>query len=711
MRAEMFASHEEPNDPQRLLALALVSSTLYSVLDRDGVIQYISPSVEQLLGPTPAEVVGHRLDELVDPLHHDILRRRLHGLTEQGSRAQIDIRMHSADGTTRWFDTTAINLEQDRGVRGIALIQRDITDRKRTEAATAHSKEVLAEDEGKYRRLVEHVPAIVYLAGFGERGAWHYVSPQVEVLLGFTPEEWISGTLWFERLHPEDRDRVLWEEERDLESGVAETMHSEYRLIAKDGHVVWVRDESAIVWDEKGEPLFYRGVMFDITERMTLEEQLTHQAFHDPLTKLPNRALFYDRVEHALSRREREISPLAVLFIDLDDFKAVNDAFGHAAGDELLTQVAGSLRRSLRAGDTAARFGGDEFAVLLEDANPERTAQIAQRILKTFEDPFSLGDKEIRVGGSVGAVVSTLRDEDVESLLANADAAMYRAKMEGKARYVLFDPRVKAEVASRRELKRALGSVVAGGQLAVHYQPIVSLSTGAVSGAEALVRWAHPERGLLLPDLFVGPAEETGAIIPIGAWVLEQACKQAKAWSQSTREDSHISIHVNLSTRQLQHPGVVEQVENALADADLPAESLIVEITESTVLSDWKAAGSQISRLRELGVLVALDDFGTGYSSLSYLQRFPVDILKIDRSFVRAISRDREGFRLTRAIIHLADTLQLISIAEGIELPEELLELRGVGCPLGQGFLLSRPKPPEDLEELFREGFVRDWAL
>jgi EAL domain-containing protein (putative c-di-GMP-specific phosphodiesterase class I) len=347
--------------------------------------------------------------------------------------------------------------------------------------------------------------------------------------------------------------------------------------------------------------------------------------------------------------------------------------------------------------------------VLLEDASPERTAQIAQRILDTFETPFMLGDKEVRVSGSAGAVVSTSRGEDAESLLANADAAMYRAKMEGKARYVLFDPEVKAEVASRRQLKRELGSVVAEGQLAIHYQPIISLMTGAVSGAEALVRWAHPERGLLLPELFVGPAEETGAIVPIGAWVMSQACRQAKKWSEAYPDRTHVSMHVNLSSRQLQFDGVADQVKDALTAADLSAESLVIEITESAVLSDWRAAGAQVAKLRELGALVALDDFGTGYSSLSYLQRFPVDILKIDRSFVRAISRDREGFRLTRAIIHLADTLQLISIAEGIELPEELLELRAVGCPLGQGFYLSRPKPPEELDDLFRAGFVPDW--
>jgi diguanylate cyclase (GGDEF)-like protein/PAS domain S-box-containing protein len=708
MMGDMSARRPLP-DRDPLSALALRSCDLYIVLDEDATVTYAAPSVEQILGFSIEEFVGTTFTRYVHADDQEALRRHLDVASSAETRLQLDIRMHRKDGTGRWFDTVILNLKSDRQVAGMALIQRDVTERRRHEGRVLRPVEGLEDDEERYRSLVEHVPAIVYLAGFGERGAWHYVSPQVEAMLGFTPEEWIDGILWYQQLHPEDRARVLWEEERDLESGVAETVHSEYRLIAKDGRVVWVRDESAIVWNDSGQPLYYRGVMFDITDRMALEEQLTHQAFHDPLTKLPNRALFYNRVEHALARRDREITPLAILFIDLDDFKGVNDAFGHSIGDQLLMQIATNLRRSLRAGDTAARFGGDEFAVLLENADPERTAHIAQRILDTFDEPVLLGDKEMRISGSVGAVVSTTRNEDVESLVANADAAMYRAKMEGKARYVLFDPQVQEEVASRRQLKRDLGAVVVEGQLDVHYQPIVSLMTGAVSGAEALVRWAHPDRGLLLPELFVEPAEETGAIIPIGAWVLTQACKQAKEWSDRAGEGMHLSMHVNLSSRQLQHPGVVDQVASALEEAGLPPERLIVEITESAVLSDWRAAGVQVGRLRELGVLVALDDFGTGYSSLSYLQRFPVDVLKIDRSFVRAISRDREGFRLTRAIIHLADTLQLVSIAEGIELPEELVELRAVGCPLGQGFYLSRPQPASQLDELFRKGFVPDW--
>ena len=707
MRGNM--STEPSLDRERLQALVQRSHDLYSVLNAEGEIEYFAPSSVPVLGRSTDDLRGTSFSELLQPGDREVFKRHLEAVARPNERVQLDVRMMRADGTAGWFETTIVNLNDDDEVRGIAVIQRDVTERKQVESSDAIASKELMDAGQRYKSLVEHVPAIVYLAGFGDRGKWHYVSPQVEKMLGFTPEEWMAEPLWYRQLHPEDKARVLWEEERDLESGVRETVHSEYRLLSKDGQIVWIRDESAIVWDEAGEPLFYRGVMFDITERMVLEEQLTHQAFHDPLTKLPNRALFYNRIEHALARRDREITPLAILFIDLDDFKGVNDAFGHSAGDELLVQVAANLRKSLRAEDTAARFGGDEFAVLLEDSDLERTSAIAKRILDTFEEPMVLGDKEIRVHGSVGAVVSTMRNEDVESLVANADSAMYRAKMEGKARFVLFDPKVKAEVASRRQLKRDLGSVVVEGQLDVHYQPIVSLMTGAVSGAEALVRWAHPERGLLLPELFVESAEETGAIIPIGAWVLGRACKQAKAWATTPTGDSHFSMHVNLSSRQLQHPAVVDEVVQALEEADLPAERLVVEITESAVLSDWRAAGVQIGKLRDLGVLVALDDFGTGYSSLSYLQRFPVDVLKIDKSFVRAISRDREGFRLTRAILHLADTLQLISIAEGIELEEELAELRAVGCPLGQGFFLAKPKPPEDLQQLLEGGYVEGW--
>jgi EAL domain-containing protein (putative c-di-GMP-specific phosphodiesterase class I) len=279
---------------------------------------------------------------------------------------------------------------------------------------------------------------------------------------------------------------------------------------------------------------------------------------------------------------------------------------------------------------------------------------------------------------------------------------MYSAKSEGKARYALFDPGVQAEIASQMRLKAELGSVDMDNDLVIHYQPIVSLMAGNVSGAEALLRWSHPERGLLGPDLFIELAEETGAIVEIGAWVLREACKQATKWV-ADQPAGAFSVHVNLSARQLQHPSIVDQVTQALDDSGLKAENLVLEITESTVLSDWRAVGTQIARLREQGVLVALDDFGTGYSSLSYLQRFPVDILKIDRSFIRALTRDREGFRLTRAIIHLADTLQLITVAEGIETADQLAELNSIGCPLGQGFYLGEPLLPDDLTRLMQK--------
>ena len=572
-----------------------------------------------------------------------------------------------------------------------------------TQDITEHvtSEMTLREAEARYRTLVEHVPAIVYIAGFGAKGPWHYVSPQVNSVLGYTPEEWTTEPVWYRRLHPEDRERVLWEEDKDFESGT-DAAHTEYRLLAKDGHVVWVRDESVIVRDDEGNALFYRGVMFDVTERMQLEEQLTHQAFHDPLTKLPNRALFYDRVEHALARRDRHPGSLAVMFLDLDDFKNVNDAFGHSAGDELLIQVAANLRSSIRAGDTAARFGGDEFAVLLEEADANRTAEVARRILSTFDVPFKIGTRSIKVKASIGAVVGEDADEDVDGLIRNADLAMYSAKTEGKARFALFDPSVQAEIASQMRLKAELGSVDMDNDLVIHYQPIVSLMAGNVSGAEALLRWSHPERGLLGPDLFIELAEETGAIVEIGEWVLREACKQATKWA-ADQPAGAFSIHVNLSARQLQHASIVDQVARALGDSGLRPENLVLEITESTVLSDWRSVGSQIARLREQGVLVALDDFGTGYSSLSYLQRFPVDILKIDRSFIRALTRDREGFRLTRAIIHLADTLQLITVAEGIETADQLAELNSIGCPLGQGFYLAEPLLPDDLTALMNK--------
>jgi diguanylate cyclase (GGDEF)-like protein len=424
-----------------------------------------------------------------------------------------------------------------------------------------------------------------------------------------------------------------------------------------------------------------------------------HQALHDPLTRLANRVLLGDQVERAVARR----GPLAVLFLDLNDFKAVNDRHGHASGDQLLVEVARRLAAAVRAGDTLARLGGDEFAVLLEDLRDHAEAtQIAERLLQTLRAPIALAGTEVVVSASVGVALATDGRYGADDLLRNADMAMYVAKGHRTGRYEVFEPGMYTTVLARLALKADLQEALARQELAVQYQPTVSLETGQIAGVEALVRWHHPQRGVVSPADFIPLAEETGLIVPIGQWVLEQACVQARQWQSSYRGDRPLTVSVNLSAKQLQQPRLVAVVEAALAAAGLPAEQLTLEITESVLVQDTERTIGQLRALKALGVRLAIDDFGTGYSSLRYLQRFPVDVLKIDKSFVDGIRGGADGAAFARTIIQLGRTLHLQIVAEGVEVAEQAAALRDLRCDLGQGFLFAHPLDPHDVEKLLR---------
>ena len=420
----------------------------------------------------------------------------------------------------------------------------------------------------------------------------------------------------------------------------------------------------------------------------TLQEQLHHQAFHDPLTDLGNRSLFTHQVKHAL---ERGVGEVAVLFIDLDDFKTFNDSFGHGAGDDLLMAVARRLRDSVRPDDAIARLGGDEFAVMVGDERgvTDSANMLAERIMKAFEHPVSAAGEIIFVHLSIG-IATTHDTRDADELIRNADLAMYHAKESGKGRYATFDPGMRDAVLKRHGLKEELQRAVERGQLVVEYQPIVSLESGQVSSAEALVRWNHPGRGRLLPSEFVPLAEETGMIIALGQFVLEEACRSACLWQETARPGHGISVHVNLSAVELRDPNLPETVAMALARTGLDAELLVLEITESLV-QDADSSLAALEALRGLGVRLALDDFGTGYSSLSYLRSLPLDILKIAKPFVEGMTRGSQESSFARMIIDLARALDLHVVAEGIESAEELYALRDLGCELGQGFYLAQP--------------------
>ena len=442
--------------------------------------------------------------------------------------------------------------------------------------------------------------------------------------------------------------------------------------------------------------------MRDVSERRALEVQLKHQAFHDALTGLPNRALFQDRAEHALARTSRLGTVVAVLVLDLDDFKIVNDTHGHAAGDELLTQVAARLRSTLRAGATVSRFGGDEFAVLAEDLTGiSQAEQFAARALQAFATPFAVHGEDVRVGASVGLVVSggTRDPLDMTELLRCADLALYAAKERGKGQVMLYHKDLRTRMVDRLTRRTDLERAIAADEFVLHFQPIVLMESGRIEGCEALVRWQHPTRGLLPPTDFVELTEETGLIVELGGWVLDQACAQLGSWARAGY--AALRMSVNVSARQLQEPDFIGDVRAALRRHRVNPTRLVLELTESIFALDAPAVSEQLRALRDVGVQIAMDDFGTGYSSLSYLQKFQMDILKIDKSFVDDLGgNDRDGSALVSAIIALAHALRLEVVAEGIERPGQRDELWSMGCGLGQGFLYSRPVEADQMSAL-----------
>jgi diguanylate cyclase (GGDEF)-like protein/PAS domain S-box-containing protein len=555
----------------------------------------------------------------------------------------------------------------------------------------------IREGEERFKSLVRHSSDVIAIVDVD--GVIQYVSPSITRIFGYQADELI-GTSLVDLLHPDHVTGAMTMLLATAESEPGVTTPVEWRVRHREGR--WLHVET-VCNNLLAEPTV-RGIVLntrDIGDRKVLEEQLTHQAFHDPLTGLANRVLFLDRVAHALNLMTRHRQTLAVLFVDLDGFKNINDSLGHAAGDALLAVIARRLLTCVRTADTVARLGGDEFAFLIEDATDENSASaVAERVAEAVRQPIDLEGKEVVITSSIGIATADM-EGNAADLLRDADMAMYAAKGRGKARYERFEPGMQARALERLELQGDLRRAAEHLQeFRILYQPIVLLRTGELIGVEALLRWDHPRRGTLSPADFIPMAEETGVIMSIGSWVLRQACCEARRWRDESLGGRSFSLTVNVSGLQLQHDRMVEDVREALELSGMEPHDLVLEITESVLMREDDVLVDRLCALKELGVRLAIDDFGTGYSSLGYLQRFPIDILKIDKAFIDDVGHEDIEPALVRAIIALGGSLQLQTIAEGVELQQQSRGLQELGCEMGQGYFFGRPATAKEIDSV-----------
>ncbi|MEP6788226.1 MAG: EAL domain-containing protein, partial [Acidobacteriota bacterium] len=677
-----------------------------------------APSPAKLGTGLTAYVLKRGVPMLITP---DIIRE----LTERGDAASVGtdpaiwlgVPLKTPEGTIGAFvvqhyeDENAYSLQDAEFLSTVGDQIALAIERKTTEDETRRLNLEIARQGERLTTIIGNVQGVVWETKTkieeGETSLrFDFVSEYIETMLGYSVAECVTKPeFWLEIIHPDDRKRTEEMVRTIFARGKGGAV--EFRWIARDGHEVWIESRNTIIRDAAGKPIGLRGIAVDISDRKSLEQQLTHQALHDPLTKLGNRVLFRDRVEHAIDRTARKHAPIAVLFLDLDNFKSVNDSLGHEAGDELLISVTERLQACLRVSDTPARFGGDEFAILLEDlSHVDQAGFIAERIRNVLCAPFSIAGTEVFIGSSIGIAITIDGHETPEELLRNADVAMYMSKSNGKNRYTVFEDEMHDVVVKRVRLESDMRAALDNGEFEVYYQPILDLQSEKVMGMEALVRWNHPKDGLILPLDFIPLAEETGLIVPLGRWIMEEACAQTRTWQNSCEYGNALSITVNVASRQFRDDSLEEMVMQALEKSQLPPKSLILEITESTMLSDAESTIKKLNDLKKLGIRFAIDDFGTGYSSLSYLQRFPVDILKIDKSFVDTIAMNKEGAAVAKAIITMSEILNLKTIAEGIESGSQQTQLQKLGCELGQGYHFAKPLRATKMAEFLRRSLL-----
>jgi len=558
----------------------------------------------------------------------------------------------------------------------------------------ARTRKALMETEQSYRIVAEHT--YDWETWIGPDGLVRYVSPACEEITGYPREQFFEDAAFVEQVVHLDDLQAFRSQLLRLQEG-QEQGQLEFRVVRPDGRERWVNMRLRRVYDHKGEYLGLRASCRDFTDRKLLEMRLQHEAFHDPLTGLPNRSLCLDRITQALERsKRRDNYHYAVVFMDLDRFKIINDSLGHNVGDQLLVHVSRLLQENVRSLDTVSRLGGDEFVILLEEISSIREGiRIVKRLRNAVQTPCSLSGHDVHVTASIGIVLSPALYDRPEDLLRNANIAMHRAKELGRNRFKVFHSRMLEDAVRQMHLEHDLRRAMERNEFTLLYQPILSLHDGGITGLEALLRWRHPKRGLVEPAEFIEIAEDTGILVPLGEWVLREACTRMAAWQQEVPETRDLTMSVNLSRKQLRHPALLYRLADILEETGLPPRSLKLEVPENALMDNPEVAVVMLGRLKALGVQLSIDDFGAGYSSLSYLQRFPIDTLKVDRGFIGRMNQSKGNREVVRAVIALAHGLNLDVVAEGVEAEEQRVVLADLNCESGQGYLFSRPLDEE----------------
>jgi diguanylate cyclase (GGDEF)-like protein/PAS domain S-box-containing protein len=672
---------------QQLLEAQRVAHLGSWAWDIDNDVVTWSDELHRLFGTTPSDFSPSFAGFMsrVDERDHDTATAAVAAGLASGDSFEFDFRMAGSGNPPRWLHGRGSVTERRNGEAArMTGTCHDITERKRAEEAVSASEE-------RYRRIVETTREGVVV--FDGSGVITFANARMANLIGYDVDDLVGSPVTRFTASDVSSERPWAEGESSLD----------IELVRRDGSALWVMVSATLLEIDGGSGVL--AMVSDITDRKRAEEELAHQALHDHLTGLPNRALLLDRLQQALARSRRSGTTVAVVFLDLDRFKLVNDGLGHDVGDELLLAVASRLREGTRLADTVARFGGDEFVLVFEDVVDERAVNsLSEGVLDALSAPIEIDGRSFHVSASAGVTLGTGTTNTPEELIRDADAAMYRAKERARGSYEIFNEETRRRSLLRLSVEHGLRTALAEGHLRVHYQPLVTVAGGRILGAEALVRWQDPERGLVMPDHFIPVAEDSGLIVPIGAWVLSEACRQARRWREDLGPDAPFEVSVNLSARQLFHADLVDTVAWTLADAGVDAGdvSVCLEVTESVVMEQPETSATVLRALKDLGVRVGMDDFGTGYSSLAYLRQFPFDLLKIDRAFVAGVTCGEEDRAIVRTIVELARALGLTVVAEGVETPEQLAVLRELGCELAQGYLFARPMPADALTAMLR---------